>query len=214
MFKVIQSIDALQIKQTDHFGSLSMDEMSQPQEETGSKTIRSSRVKVTQGSLDRPFDAKVVKVQGDLASLGETVSNNEKVAIGKAGPSSNVKEPLGSNEAGKKRKSIAVPEVTLANFKTSTPKKDGKEGQRHMGVKSAKKARKGILNTLSVLDDPEVRKMLAKEKKQAIDCKIAAPQRKLRLSEAPGVEACGSADVPQAQKTFPAGEKYPTLCSL
>ena len=208
MFNVIQSIDAFQIKQTEHFASLSMDEMSQPQEETGSRTIRSSRVKVTQGSLD------VVKMLGDLASLAETGSNNEKVAIGKAGPSSNVKEPLGSNEAGKKRKSIAVPEVTLANFKTSTPKKDGKEGQRHMGVKSAKKARKGILNTLSVLDDPEVRKMLAKEKKQAIDCKIAAPQRKVRLSEAPGVEACGSADVPQAQKTFPAGEKYPTLCSL
>ena len=151
--------------------------MSQPQEETGSRTIRSSRVKVTQGSLDRPFDAKLVKVQGDLASLGETGSNNEKVAIGKAGPSSNVKEPLGSNEAGKKRKSIAVPEVTLANFKTSTPKKDGKEGQRHMGVKSAKKARKGILNTLSVLDDVEVREILAKQTKQAKDCKIGGPQR-------------------------------------
>ena len=86
-----------------------------------------------------------------------------------------------------------------------------------MGVKSAKKARKGFLNTSSVFDhedDPEVRKILAKEKKQAIDCKIAAPQRKVRLSEAPGVEACGSADVPHAQKTSPAGEKYPTLCSL
>ena len=211
MFKVIQSIDALQIKQTEHFGSLSMDEMSQPQEETGSRTIRSSGVKVTQDSLDRPFGAKVVKVQGGLVSLGETGSNNEKVAIGKAGPSSNVKEPLGSNEAGKKRKSIAVPEVTLANFKTSTPKKDGKEGQRHMGVKSAKKARKGILNTLSVLDDPEVRKMLAKEKKQAIDCKIAAPQRKFSQTDFLLVTR---ADVPQAQKTFPAGEKYPTLCSL
>ena len=218
--------------------------MSQPQEETGSKTIRSSRVKVTQGSLDRPFDAKVVKVQGDLASLGETGSNNEKVSIGMAGPSSNVKEPLGSNEAGKKRKSIAVPEVTLANFKTSTPKKDGKEGQRHMGVKSAKKARKGILNTSSVFDhedDVEVRQILAKQMKQAKDCKVGGPQRtspatavtpcrKLvacsyetyerkfsqfsLLSEAPGVEASGSADVPQAQKSSPAGEKFPTLCSL
>ena len=118
--------------------------MSQPQEETGSWTVRSSRVKVTQGSLDRPFDAKVVKVQGDLASLGETGSNNEKVAISMAGPSSNVKEPLERNEAGK-MKSPAVPGVILANFKTSTPKKDGQEGQRNMGVKSAKKARKGIL---------------------------------------------------------------------
>ena len=208
--------------QTEHyFGALSMDEMSQPQEETGSRTIRSSRVKVTQGSLDRPVDAKVVKVQGDLASLGETVSNNEKVAIGKAGPSSNVKEPLGSNEAGKKRKSIAVPEVTLANFKTSTPKKDGKEGQRHMGVKSAKKARKGFLNTSSVFDhedDVEVRQILAKQTKQAKDCKIGGPQRTSPATavtcEAPGVEASGSADISQAQKSSPAGEKFPTLCSL
>ena len=163
MFKVIQSIDALQIKQTEHyFGSLSMDEMSQPQEETGSRTIRSSRVKVTQGSLDRPFDAKV---QGGLASLGETFSNNENVAIGKAGSSSTVKEPLGRNEAGKEKESPAVPGVILANFKTSTPKKDGQEGQRNMGVKSAKKGRKGILNTSSVFDhedDVEVREILAK----------------------------------------------------
>ena len=190
MFNVIQSIDAFQIKQTEHFASLSMDEMSQPQEETGSRTIRSSRVKVTQGSLDRPFDAKVVKVQGDLASLGETGSNNEKVAIGKAGPSSNVKEPLGRNEAGKEKKSPAAPGVTLANFKTSTPKKDGQEGQKNMGVKSAKKARKGILNTSSVFDhedDVEVRQILAKQMKQAKDCKVGGPQR---TSPATAVTPC------------------------
>ena len=35
-----------------------------------------------------------------------------------------------------------------------------------------------------------------------------------KLSEAPGVEASGSADVLQARKFSPAGEKFPTLCSL
>ena len=49
-----------------------------------------------------------------------------------------------------------------------------------MGVKSAKKARKGILNTSSVFDhedDVEVREILAKQTKQAKDCKIGGPQR-------------------------------------
>ena len=90
-----------------------------------------------------------------------------------------------------------------------------------MGVKSAKKARKGILNTSSVFDhedDVEVRQILAKQMKQAKDCKIGGPQRTSPATavtcEAPGVEASGSADISQAQKSSPAGEKFPTLCSL
>ena len=81
-----------------------------------------------------------------------------------------------------------------------------------MGVKSAKKARKGILNTLSVLDDVEVRELLAKQTKQAKDCKIGGSQRTSPATavtcEAPGVEASGSADISQAQKSSPAGENF------